>query len=144
VDELAIYVTLFANAFIAATLFPALSELAFAGLLAKGIGSPTILLIAVSTGNIAGSVLNWVLGRFLMTQETISSRYTVKPSYIKAKNLFQRFGVYSLLLAWVPIIGDPLTFVAGLFKVRFLSFITLVSIGKVTRYAIIIYAIEFA
>jgi membrane protein YqaA with SNARE-associated domain len=57
---------------------------------------------------------------------------------IRAQQWFQRFGLYSLLLAWVPVIGDPLTFVAGVMRVRFLPFIILVALGKGLRYALVI------
>ncbi len=143
-DDLTIYVTLFVNAFIAATLFPALSELTFAALLSGNIGHPLILLIAVSTGNILGSVVNWVLGRFIISQNKLKQKYSIKPAYIRAKKFFSRFGLYSLLFAWLPIIGDPITFIAGIFRVRFMPFIILVSIGKITRYAIILFVFQTA
>ena len=59
----------------------------------------------------------------------------------KSSSWFNRFGKWSLLFAWVPIIGDPLTLVAGLLRVRFLDFIILVAIGKVSRYLVVFYLI---
>jgi membrane protein YqaA with SNARE-associated domain len=143
-DDITIYLSLFANAFIAATLLPAASELAFAGLIASNIGQPLILLTAVSLGNILGSIVNWGLGKLVANHDTFQQKYGTKKSYIKAKALFERFGIYSLLFAWLPIIGDPLTFIAGVFRIRFPYFIMLVSIGKTLRYTAILWAVQAA
>ena len=60
----------------------------------------------------------------------------------KSSKWFNRFGKWSLLFAWVPIIGDPLTLAAGLFRVKFIEFLILVMIGKVSRYVIIFYLLS--
>jgi membrane protein YqaA with SNARE-associated domain len=60
----------------------------------------------------------------------------------KYSNLFKKYGAWSLLFSWVPIIGDPLTFISGVFKTNFTKFLILVSIGKVTRYIAVIYSIN--
>ena len=52
---------------------------------------------------------------------------------------FNRFGVWSLLLAWLPVVGDPLTFVAGVLRVRFLLFLVLVTFGKALRYGVVVF-----
>ncbi|UTW54456.1 YqaA family protein [Kordiimonas sp. SCSIO 12610] len=142
-EDIAVYWALFLNAFIAATLLPAFSELALSALLIEDIGEPVFLLLAATTGNILGSVVNWLLGKFIIVQDKIQTKYATKTSFKKAKGLFERFGVYSLLFAWAPIIGDPLTFIAGIFKIRFLPFIILVSIGKFMRYSLILLAISY-
>jgi membrane protein YqaA with SNARE-associated domain len=142
IEDLIIYGTLFVNAFVAATLFPALSELTFAGLLKTQTGQPALLLLSVSAGNILGSLVNWLIGIYIINRNTVRDKFESKPSYKKARKFFNRLGIYSLLFAWLPIIGDPLTFIAGVLKVRFWPFIILVSIGKVTRYAFIMIAVQ--
>jgi len=59
----------------------------------------------------------------------------------RSSKWFIKFGKWSLLFAWVPIVGDPLTLVSGLLRVRFLDFIILVAIGKVSRYLVVFYLI---
>ena len=60
----------------------------------------------------------------------------------KSTSWFNRFGKWSLLFAWVPIIGDPLTLAAGLLRVKFIEFLILVTIGKVSRYLVIFYLLS--
>ena len=92
-----------------------------------------------SFGNVTGSAVNWALG-FYSRNLTTKKWFPFKETQIeKSSQWFRKFGKWSLLLAWVPIIGDPLTLVAGLLRVRFLDFIILVAIGKVSRYLIIFY-----
>jgi membrane protein YqaA with SNARE-associated domain len=57
----------------------------------------------------------------------------------RAQRQFQRFGLVSLLFAWVPVIGDPLTFFAGVMRIRFWQFLVLVAIGKSLRYGVLIW-----
>lgn len=125
---------LFLAAFVAATLLPAQSELALAGLLAAG-HKPVWLLIGVATlGNSLGSAVNWLLGRFC-------SRFRNRPWFpVKEKNLiraqgwYQKYGRWSLLLSWAPLIGDPLTLAAGLLREPFPSFMAIVAAAKLARY----------
>ena len=56
----------------------------------------------------------------------------------KGQRVFDKYGVYSLLFAWLPVVGDPLTLLGGVFKVRLSLFVLLVSIGKTLRYGFII------
>ena len=134
VDVLVIYAGLFASAFLAATILPAQSELGLAALLSMGT-LPTFWLITVaSIGNILGAVVNWVLGQKF---EQLKSKkwFPVTASQLeRATKWFQRFGVWSLLFSWLPIIGDPITLAAGFFGVRFGLFLTLVAIAKTGRY----------
>ncbi|GHF21039.1 membrane protein [Kordiimonas sediminis] len=132
-----IYLTLFSNAFIAATLLPAFSELAFAALLTKGQYSPFLLFLAVTSGNILGACVNWWLGMRLHDFQT-KRWFPFTPAQIdKASNQFARYGVWSLLFAWLPVIGDPLTLIAGVLNTRFSLFLVLVGFGKAIRYAAI-------
>ncbi len=132
-----IYIGLFLNAFIAATLLPALSEVSFAAALKHDTYTPFLLFIAVTSGNILGSLLNWWMGTKLVNfQHRKWFPFSETHIAIGHKH-FERYGKWSLLFAWLPIIGDPLTLVAGILKCNFKLVLTLVSIGKATRYGII-------
>ena len=97
------------------------------------------MLIAASFGNVTGSAVNWALG-FYSRNLTTKKWFPFKETQIeRSSQWFIKFGRWALLFAWVPIIGDPLTLVAGLLRVRFLDFIILVAIGKVSRYVIVFY-----
>ena len=143
-DPLGPFAALFAAAFLAATLIPAQSEFLLAYLLASGEHDWLLLLIVATAGNVLGSVLNWFLGRSI---ERYRERrwFPVKPEALdRAKRGYARWGKWSLLLSWVPIIGDPLTLVAGLLRTRFLTFVTLVLIAKGGRYAAIAWGVAAA
>ena len=134
-----IYLSLFTISFLAATILPFSSELTLAGLIIASNYNKLLLLIVASFGNVLGSVVNWVLG-YYSRNLTIKKWFPFKEAQIeRSSKWFSKFGKWSLLFAWVPIIGDPLTLVAGLLRVRFLDFIILVAIGKVSRYLLIYY-----
>ena len=134
-----IYLSLFFISFLAATILPFSSELTLAGLISTSNYDDLLLLVVASFGNVLGSVFNWGLG-FYARNLTIKKWFPFKETQIeRSSKWFSKFGKWSLLFAWVPIVGDPLTFVAGLLRVRFLDFIILVAIGKVSRYLIIFY-----
>jgi membrane protein YqaA with SNARE-associated domain len=136
-----IYLSLFGISFLAATILPFSSELTLAGLISTSNYDNLLLLVFASFGNVLGSVFNWGLG-FYARNLTIKKWFPFKETQIeRSSKWFSKFGKWSLLFAWVPIVGDPLTFVAGLLRVRFLDFIILVAIGKVSRYLIIFYLI---
>ncbi|MGO4171369.1 YqaA family protein [Bosea sp. TAF32] len=125
-------------AFVAATLLPAQSEAVFVGLLAAKSVDPLALFLTASLANTAGSVLNWWLGRLIARHgvEKLPARLRPDPArFAQAQTFFARFGWPSLLLAWLPIVGDPLTFVAGTLNYPFGRFVALVLIGKAGRYA---------
>ena len=133
-DAVLIYAGLFASAFLAATILPAQSELGLAALLSMG-ALPAFWLIAVaSIGNILGAVVNWVLGRKFEQLKSKKWFPATGSQLERAANWFQRFGVWSLLFSWMPIIGDPITLAAGVFGVRFCLFLLLVAIAKTVRY----------
>jgi membrane protein YqaA with SNARE-associated domain len=134
-----IYLSLFFISFLAATILPFSSELTLVGLISTSNFNNLLLLIAASLGNILGSVFNWLIG-FYSRNLTTKKWFPFNEMQItRSSKWFSKFGKWSLLFAWVPIVGDPLTFVAGLWRVRFLDFIILVAIGKVSRYVIIFY-----
>ncbi len=126
------YLNLFLSAFLAATLLPAQSEAMLLYLLGS---HPAWVLIGVaSVGNILGSCVNFWLGRNV--QRFMHHRFFPfnETQITKAQARYHRYGVYSLLLSWMPIIGDPLTLIAGVMRERFWRFLLLVSIAKTTRY----------
>jgi membrane protein YqaA with SNARE-associated domain len=136
-----IYLSLFAISFLAATILPFSSELTLAGLIATSNYDNLLLLIVASLGNVLGSVVNWVLG-FYSRNFTTKKWFPFKDKQIEnSSKWFSKFGKWSLLFAWVPIIGDPLTLVAGLLRVKFLEFLILVALGKIGRYLLIYYLI---
>ena len=137
-----IYLSLFTISFLAATILPFSSELTLAGLITTSNYDNLLLLIAASFGNVLGSAVNWTLG-FYSRKLTIKKWFPFKGKQIEnSSGWFNKFGKWSLLFAWLPIIGDPLTLVAGLLRTRFLEFLILVTIGKVSRYMVIFYLLS--
>jgi len=135
-----IYLSLFLISFLAATILPFSSELTLAGLMVTSNYDNLLLLIVASLGNILGSVVNWILG-FYSRNLSKKKWFLLKDEKIeKSSRWFKKFGKWSLLFAWVPFIGDPLTLAAGLLRVRFIEFFILVTMGKVSRYLIIFYS----
>lgn len=125
-------------AFVAATLLPAQSEAVFLGLLAARTVDPLALFLVASFANTAGSIVNWWLGRLIAQGgvERLPARLRPDPVRLEqAQRWFARFGWPSLLFAWLPIGGDPLTFVAGTLNFPLGRFVVLVFIGKAARYA---------
>ena len=130
-----VYISLFFIAFISGSLLPLGSE----GLLIYDIesGYNIFLLLSFATfGNVLGSVLNYYLG--LKGEEFLLNKgYMNYSTYVKAKYRFKKFGSFALLLSFMPIIGDPLTFIAGALKYNFKWFLILVTISKASRYLFI-------
>ena len=125
---------LFLVALLAASLLPLGSEWLLLWLLHDG-GDPALLWLVASAGNIAGSLINYALGYWL--GERLAQRQQGS-GWQRAQVFFQRYGVWSLLLAWVPVIGDPLTLLAGIMRVRLALFIVLVAVGKCARYGVLV------
>jgi len=132
-----VYLGLFGIAFLAATLVPAYSEILFASLMASG-HDPWLLWLFATSGNTLGSAVNWVLGRYLLHFQGRRWFPFKQESLGVSQRWFQRYGVWSLLMAWAPIAGDALTFIAGFMRVNFLVFLVLTAIGKGLRYAFIV------
>lgn len=134
------YIGLFLASFLAATILPLSSEVVLSFLLLNGL-SPTILVSVATVGNVLGALLNYAIGLwggvFLLRKVLkISEKESVK-----AQQTFAKYGVFSLFFAWAPVIGDPLTVVAGLLKINILLFLILVTSGKLIRYVVISYAV---
>ncbi len=135
--DIAVYLGLFSIAFIAATIFPAQSEAVLVGLLLSGHYPVWALLTAAGTGNVAGSVVNWGLGRGI---ERFRDKrwFPVSPDKLaRAEAWYNRYGKWSLLAAWLPVVGDAITIMAGVLRVPLVTFIILVSISKMSRYIVL-------
>ena len=133
------YLQLLIVSFLAATILPFSSEIVLTTMYLSNLFETYFLLIFASLGNILGSITNWYLGKKITIFQD-RKWFPVSPDQLdRSQKYFQKYGLWSLLLAWVPIIGDPLTLLAGVLKVRFSLFLILVSISKISRYLFILY-----
>lgn len=135
---LTVYIALFTLAFLAATVLPLSSELLLIALLQEQHSVIALVLIATA-GNVLGSCVNWFLGVSILRFRHKRWFYFSETQIEKAQKGFNRYGTWSLLLAWVPVIGDPLTLLAGVMRVKFSTFLLLVTTGKLFRYIFIAY-----
>lgn len=133
--EIAAYLGLFSAAFLAATIIPAQSESALVMLQLTGAYPVAALVAVASVGNVLGSLVNWWLGRGIDRFRT-HRWFPVSATRLgQAQLWYRKYGKWSLLASWVPVIGDPITVVAGVLKVPLVTFLLLVSIAKFGRYA---------
>lgn len=131
---------LFIAALVAATLVPAQSEAVLVGLVLAGAHPVAVLLAVATLGNVLGSVINWALGRWLMH---FADRrwFPASPAQLeRASGWYARWGHWSLLGAWLPVVGDPLTLAAGILREPFWRFLVIVTLAKGGRYAVLIWA----
>lgn len=131
------YLGLFLAAFGAATLLPMQSEAVLGVLLISERFSTAILLVVATTGNVLGSVVNWLLGRGIEAYREKRWFPVKQAAFEKAKASYERYGYWSLLLSWVPIIGDPLTVIAGVMKEPLWRFVLIVTLAKGGRYLVL-------
>ena len=131
------YIYLFFVALMAATILPISSEVLLIYYIHNE-KSVVLLLIAAGVGNTIGSIINYYIGKkgseYLIKKEKISA---IKLQ--KSEDIFKKYGGYALLLSWLPIIGDPLTLVAGVLHYDIKKFIIFVSISKFGRYILILF-----
>lgn len=128
---------LFAVAFVAATILPAQSEAALVTLLVLGNQSPLLLVLVATIGNVLGSVVNWLLGRWVQRYRHRRWFPVSDKSLDRATGWYRRWGRWSLLLSWAPIGGDALTVAAGVLREPLWSFLLLVTIAKAGRYIVL-------
>lgn len=125
---------LFWAAFLSATILPGSSEAALLALMALGSWGLPVLIAVATIGNTLGSVVNWLLGLYVERWRD-HPRFPVKPEeFAKYQDWYRRWGVWSLLLAWVPVIGDPLTVMAGVMRTPLWLFLLMTGVGKLARY----------
>ncbi|MBB4121724.1 YqaA family protein [Martelella radicis] len=131
------YGGLFSSALIAATILPMQSEAALSGLILASDYPVWALVLAASLGNVLGSVINWLLGRGIARFRD-RRWFPVGPRALeRAEAWYRRYGKWSLLMSWAPIVGDPLTVVAGILREPFPVFLALVTLAKVGRYLVL-------
>lgn len=126
------YISLFLTALASATLLPGGSEALFVYLLSEKL-SPLLLLLFATMGNTLGAFVNFGLGKYASVF-ALSKGYMSEKHLKKASSLFEKYGALSLLFSWLPIIGDPLTFVAGMVRYTWWKFILIVGLAKLARY----------
>lgn len=127
---------IFFSAFGAATILPIYSEVTVLYYLNSGY--PKILILITATaGNTLGSLLNFFIGKKGMDY-ILKKGYVKKKNLIKAENIFKKYGGFALLLSWMPVIGDPITFIAGSLHYDLKKFIILVTIAKFVRYLFLV------
>ena len=134
--HLGAYGGLFIAAFLAATILPAQSEAGLAALILASPASVILLVATASLGNVLGSALNWYLGRGINCY-TSKRWFPANTQLSRATSWYSRYGRWSLLLSWVPVIGDPLTVVAGIMREPLFRFLLIVGIAKTSRYIVI-------
>jgi len=134
------YIGIFFASFLAATILPLSSEVVLSALLLNGL-SPAILVLIATTGNVFGSLVNYALGYWVSLSSIKKWLQISDDDFNKAKKRFAKFGIVSLFFAWVPIIGDPLTLIAGIFRIKLHWFILLVTAGKFLRYLVVSYLV---
>jgi membrane protein YqaA with SNARE-associated domain len=127
---------LFMSAFAASTILPMSSEVVLGALAAAGTSDRALLLVAI-VGNTLGAVVNWGIGRYAATwRGRLPSLDDAK--FERASRWFHRWGIWCLLFSWLPVVGDPLTLVAGVLRTPLLPFVLLVLVGKAARYLFVL------
>jgi len=131
--------SLFFSALISSTLFPGGSEAVLLYKLNEG-GDAVTLVITATVGNVLGSLISYGMGR--LGNEAVHKKWLRmdEAKVARAERWFEKYGMPSLLFAWLPIVGDPLCLVAGLLRSNVMMFLVLVTIGKAARYAFLAWA----
>ncbi|MFN4156659.1 MAG: YqaA family protein [Paracoccaceae bacterium] len=128
---------LFLAAFVAATLIPAQSEAVLVALIVQGAQPVWLLLLVATTGNVLGSVVNWLMGRFLIRFADRRWFPVSRRHLDRATDWYAAWGHWSLLGAWLPVVGDPLTLAAGVLREPFWRFLLIVTLAKGGRYLVL-------
>ncbi|MEE4138407.1 YqaA family protein [Pseudomonas viridiflava] len=135
--ELSSYFGLFMAALGAATLLPMQSETVLAGMLLSQAYPAVVLLWVATLGNVLGSILNWLLGRSIIRLRHKRWFPASESQLEKAQRFYLKYGYWSLLLSWVPLIGDPLTLIAGVLREPLWRFVLIVTVAKGARYLVV-------
>lgn len=133
-SAVAAYLSLALAAFVAATVFPLQSEAVLVALMLTGDYPVWTLVLVASIANTAGSVVNWGLGRLIHRYRERRWFPASPEALARAEGWYRRWGHWSLMLSWAPIIGDPLTVMAGVLREPLWRFLLLVGLAKTGRY----------
>jgi membrane protein YqaA with SNARE-associated domain len=125
---------LFSSGFISSTLLPGGSELLLLYLLDQQQQSVWLLLAVVTLGNSLGGVVTWGMGYWVYQRFPTRN---LSPRQQQAQRWFSRYGAPVLLLSWLPLIGDPLCFISGWLRQRFVLCVLLIVVGKAVRYLLL-------
>ena len=128
---------LFATCLAAGSVVPIPSEAAFVALLLGSDFAPWTLVVIATAGNVTGSSVNWLIGRGAARLAGRRWFPVSEAGLDRGRAWYHRYGRWSLLMSWVPIVGDPLTITAGVMREPFWSFLLIVSIAKFARYGVL-------
>lgn len=131
--------SLFASAFVSATLFPGGSEVMLGVLAVQGTHNPWLLLTLATTGNTLGALTTWLMGFLVARRLPIEAQLTAK--HRQALTRVRHWGSPAMLLSWLPVIGDPLCFAAGFLRLPFAASLAFIMLGKAARYGVILAAL---
>jgi membrane protein YqaA with SNARE-associated domain len=133
---LEIYLSLFASSLLAATLIPAQSEAVLVGSVLLIPDEAIGLVVVASVGNVLGALINWVLGRFF--SDSVGRRlFSDESRFKRVSRWYGRYGWVTLFGSWVPVIGDPITFCAGVMREPLWRFLLVVTFAKTVRYVVV-------
>lgn len=127
-----VYLTLFTVSLLAATLLPVGSEALLLYDLSLDF-NPLLLILSATIGNTLGSIVNYLLG-YKGIEFLVEKKYANSKQLKKATAIFQKYGAYSLFLSWMPVVGDPITFIAGVLRYDLKKFVVIVFVAKGVRY----------
>ncbi len=136
-NAIEVYASLFISSFLSSTILPGHSELILTAFIFLKKYPIIDLIFFASIGNILGSILNWCIGYFFTNLKDRKWFPINKSQLTRASSWFLKYGKWTLFFSWVPIIGDPLTIIAGIFRVPIYTFILIVSLAKTMRYVFI-------
>ncbi len=136
-SSIEVYVILFLSSFASSTILPGNSELTLTAIISQREYKTLYLIIVASIGNVLGSIVNWYLGRSFIKFKNKKWFPFNEKNLNNSSKWFLKYGKWSLLLSWLPFVGDGLTLIAGVLKVPLFEFITLVTIAKVLRYVFV-------
>ena len=138
IDTIAIYCSLFFTSFLASTIIPLGSEGVVVYMIMKGHNIVSVVVIA-SIGNYLGACTTYILG-YIGRQKALEKYLKINPvDFARAEKLFIKYGSPVLLFTWLPIVGDALAAIGGIFKLNFLLFSIYVFTGKFIRYLAVAY-----
>ena len=136
-SSIEVYFILFASSFSSSTILPGHSELTLTAFITQREYETIYLIIVASIGNVLGSIVNWYLGLYFIKFKNKKWFPLNEKNMNNSSKWFLKYGKWSLLLSWVPFVGDGLTLIAGVLKVPLYEFVLLVTVAKVTRYVFV-------